>query len=227
MNIADNIKIINEKIERAAMRSGRSAKDITLIAVSKTVDIDSMRLAARCGIANFGENRVQELVSKYPLMENVNWHLIGHLQTNKVKYMADKVSLIHSVDSLKVAKEIDLRAKSKNKCQDILVEVNISGEPTKFGVGRENLTRLIEELQSLENIRVCGLMTIAPLGAGRDELKKLFENCNNLFIDFRGKKYHNVFMNILSMGMTNDFETAIECGANMIRIGTGIFGSRK
>ena len=105
MNIADNIKIINEKIERAAMRSGRTAKDITLIAVSKTVDIDSMRLAARCGIDNFGENRVQELVSKYPLMENVNWHLIGHLQTNKVKYIADKVSLIHSVDSLKVAKK--------------------------------------------------------------------------------------------------------------------------
>jgi pyridoxal phosphate enzyme (YggS family) len=227
MNIADNIKIINEKIERAAMRSGRTAKDITLIAVSKTVDIDSMRLAARCGIDNFGENRVQELVSKYPLMENVNWHLIGHLQTNKVKYIADKVSLIHSVDSLKVAKEIDLRAKSKNKCQDILVEVNISGEPTKFGVGKEDLTGLIEELQSLENIRVCGLMTIAPFGADKDELKKLFENCNNLFIDIRGKKYHNVFMSILSMGMTNDFETAIECGANMIRIGTGIFGNRK
>ena len=227
MNIADNIKIINEKIERAAMRSGRTAKDITLIAVSKTVDIDSMRLAARCGIDNFGENRVQELVSKYPLMENVNWHLIGHLQTNKVKYIADKVSLIHSVDSLKVAKEIDLRAKSKNKCQDILVEVNISGEPTKFGVGKEDLTGLIEELQSLENIRVCGLMTIAPFGADKDELKKLFENCNNLFIDIRGKKYHNVFMSILSMGMTNDFETAIECGANMIRIGTGIFGKRK
>ena len=227
MNIADNIKIINEKIERAAMRSGRTAIDITLIAVSKTVDIDSMRLAARCGIDNFGENRVQELVSKYPLMENVNWHLIGHLQTNKVKYIADKVSLIHSVDSLKVAKEIDLRAKSKNKCQDILVEVNISGEPTKFGVGKEDLTGLIEELQSLENIRVCGLMTIAPFGADKDELKKLFENCNNLFIDIRGKKYHNVFMSILSMGMTNDFETAIECGANMIRIGTGIFGNRK
>ena len=227
MNIADNIKIINEKIERAAMRSGRTAKDITLIAVSKTVDIDSMRLAARCGIDNFGENRVQELVSKYPLMENVNWHLIGHLQTNKVKYIADKVSLIHSVDSLKVAKEIDLRAKSKNKCQDILVEVNISGEPTKFGVGKEDLTGLIEELQSLENIMVCGLMTIAPFGADKDELKKLFENCNNLFIDIRGKKYHNVFMSILSMGMTNDFETAIECGANMIRIGTGIFGNRK
>ena len=150
MNIADNIKIINEKIERAAMRSGRTAKDITLIAVSKTVDIDSMRLAARCGIDNFGENRVQELVSKYPLMENVNWHLIGHLQTNKVKYIADKVSLIHSVDSLKVAKEIDLRAKSKNKCQYILVEVNISGEPTKFGVGKEDLTGLLKSSKALK-----------------------------------------------------------------------------
>lgn len=226
MSIADNIKIINQKIETAALKSGRSAKDITLVAVTKTVDTDRILEAVNCGASVLGENKVQELVSKYPQIPNVQWHLIGHLQTNKVKNIIDKASLIHSVDSFKLASEIDLHAKRINKVQDILIQINISAEATKFGISPNELTGLIEGVQNLCNIRVCGLMTIAPLGASEVETKKLYENCNKLLIDIKGKKYHNIHMEILSMGMTLDFETAIECGSNVVRVGTGIFGNR-
>ncbi len=226
MSICDNIKIINEKIDKAAQKSGRKGSDITLVAVSKTIEAERILEAVSCGIKVLGENKVQEIVWKHPLIPDAQWHLIGHLQTNKVKNVVDKVSLIHSVDSIKLAKEIDLQSKRFQKVTNVLIQVNISGEATKFGIPESELDILLESIQNLENIRVCGLMTIAELGATEQETKKLFENCNNLFIDIKGKKYHNIYMESLSMGMTHDFETAIECGANIVRIGTGIFGNR-
>lgn len=226
MSISDNIKRINERIEKAAQKSGRSGKDITLVAVTKTVDLNYIEEAFACGALHFGENKVQELVKKQPALPRAKWHLIGHLQTNKVKYIVDKAHLIHSVDSLRLAGEIDARAKKHNLVSNVLIQINISGEATKSGISPGELPALLEGAQTLENIRVCGLMTMAPLIAGEAEIKKVFEKCNNLFIDIRGKKYHNIHMEVLSMGMTNDFEAAIECGANTVRIGTGIFGER-
>ncbi|OQB14007.1 MAG: hypothetical protein BWY15_01379 [Firmicutes bacterium ADurb.Bin193] len=226
MSISDNIKIINEKIEAAAQRSGRSLKDITLVAVTKTVGVPQINEAIAAGVKVLGENRVQELTEKYPLVSGAAWHLIGHLQTNKVKYIVGKVGLIHSVDSIRLAQEIDKRAKARGIVQDILIEINISGEATKFGISPDYIEEFIGGVQNMQNIKVCGLMTIAPLGATRAETAKLYENCNNLLIDIGGKKYHNIHMTTLSMGMSGDFEIAIECGANVVRIGTGIFGRR-
>lgn len=226
MSISDNIKTVSEKIEKAAQKSGRKASDITLVAVSKTVDAERIAQAVSCGVRVLGENRVQEVLSKHPLIPNVDWHLIGHLQTNKVKNIIDKVSLIHSVDSIKLINELETQAKRINKVQNVLIQINISKESTKFGIYQEALPELLETAQNLENIRVCGLMTIPPLSASESEIKKLFENCNNLFVDIKSKKYHNIYMESLSMGMTGDFETAIECGANVVRVGSGIFGNR-
>ena len=226
MSIAENIQNIREKIAVSAKKSGRNFEDITLIAVSKTIDVDRIAEAVNSGITNLGENKVQELVDKYPQIQNVNWHLIGHLQTNKVKYIIDKAHLIHSVDSLKLAQEINSHAKRIEKIQNVLIQINISGETTKFGIPQIEVENLLESLQNLDNIRVCGLMTIPPAYATYDENKKLFEICNKLFIDIKAKNNHNICMEYLSMGMSGDFEAAIEMGSNIVRIGTGIFGER-
>ncbi|MDD3766673.1 MAG: YggS family pyridoxal phosphate-dependent enzyme [Eubacteriales bacterium] len=226
MSIRDNIELVNENIAKAAERSGRSASDITLVAVTKTVDIARINEAISCGVKALGENKPQEMAEKFPFVQNASWHMIGHLQRNKVRHIIDKADLIHSVDSEKLAAEIDKRAKAINKVQDILIQINISGEATKFGISPTYLETMIENIQSLQNIRVCGLMTIAPLGATETQARNLFENCNKLLIDIRSKKYHNICMEILSMGMSNDYRLAIECGSNLVRIGTGIFGKR-
>ena len=227
MSIAENIQNINERISISAKKSGRNFEDITLVAVSKTIEVSKIAQAVSFGITNLGENKAQELTDKFSQIQNVNWHLIGHLQTNKVKYIIDKAHLIHSVDSFKLAQEVNSHAKRIKKVQNILIQINISGEATKFGIPKNEVENLLESLQSLDSIRVLGLMTIPPAYATYDENKKLFEICNKLFIDIKSKKYHNICMEYLSMGMSGDFETAIEMGSNIVRVGTGIFGERK
>lgn len=215
------IQTIQKRIDDAALRSGRSGKDITLIAVSKMHTVEEIKEALSCGITNLGENKVQELNSKYPeITQDVSWHLIGHLQTNKVKQIVDKVSLIHSVDSLHLAQEIDKRCKEIGKTMDILIQVNAAGEESKFGVPCEEALPLAEEIKrTCPNIKIRGLMHIAPAADNPDDVRKYFRDVKNIYNQMTD-------VDILSMGMSHDFEVAIEEGANMVRIGTSIFGER-
>lgn len=225
--IKNNIEYIKEKIATVAKKSGRNASDILLLAVTKTVTVDKIKVAMDYGLNDLGENKVQELISKYDkLADGCNWHLIGHLQTNKVKYIIDKVKMIHSVDSEKLALEINNRAEQHGKIMDILLEVNIANEESKFGVKPEEIYGLIEKLKVLPNIKVKGLMTIAPLVNNMENNRKYFKLLYKLFVDIKDRKNDNIDMKYLSMGMTNDYEIAIEEGANIVRIGTGIFGER-
>lgn len=223
MAVKDNIDSIKSRIKLACERSGRSIDDITIVGVTKTFEADKISQAIKCGITNVAENRVQELVRKYDDVDGVSWHLIGHLQTNKVKYIADKVSLIHSVDSVKLAQEIDRQAEKNGRVIDVLIEVNVSGEESKFGVAPDELDELLLGVSDLSHIRVQGLMTMAPLYAEKDEIRQIFKKMYKIFIDNRAKKYNNINMGILSMGMSNDFEIAIEEGATMVRIGRAMF----
>jgi pyridoxal phosphate enzyme (YggS family) len=226
--IKKNLEIIRKKIETAAIKSGRKLEDITLIAVSKTVDPQRIIKAIDEGITELGENRVQELTEKYDIINrDCNWHLIGHLQTNKVKYIVDKVKLIHSVDRYNLALEIDNRAKKIGKTVDILVQVNISGEESKFGVAESETFELIRKISTLENIRVKGLMTIAPYASNPETVRYVFTGLRKLSIDIEKENINNINMEYLSMGMSNDFEVAIEEGANIVRIGTALFGERQ
>ncbi|MBQ2891089.1 MAG: YggS family pyridoxal phosphate-dependent enzyme [Clostridia bacterium] len=227
MGILENIKEVEKKIENAAKSAGRKRDEITLIGVSKTKPVSLIKEAVGCGIRVLGENRVQEIMEKFDHIEGAVWHLIGHLQKNKVKYIIDKVDLIHSVDSLELAKEIDKQAKKFDKVQKILIQVNISGEESKFGLPKEEVLPLLNEVKSLENVKVKGLMTMAPLGAGEDELHEIFGGLKKLSIDIKEKKVDNIDMEELSMGMSGDFEIAILEGATMVRVGTGIFGHRE
>jgi pyridoxal phosphate enzyme, YggS family len=225
--IKENLDYVEEKIKEACLRAGRDRKEVTLIAVSKTKPVDMIREAIDYGIVDFGENKVQELCDKYEVIENqLKWHLIGHLQRNKVKYIVDKVCLIHSVDSLRLAEQIDEEAKKKNIICPILIEVNIAGEDTKFGVSAEDTYQLITEISKLSNVKVKGLMTIAPFVENAEENRIHFRNLKKLNIDIKTKNIDNVDMDILSMGMTGDYEVAIEEGATLVRVGTGIFGER-
>lgn len=225
--IKRNLEIIREKIEKAAAKSGRKFEDIMLVAVSKTVEPEKIIKAIDEGITELGENRVQELTQKYDIINrDCNWHLIGHLQTNKVKYIVDKVKLIHSVDRYSLAAEINDRAKKIGKKVDILVQVNISGEQSKFGVSEKEATKLIRQIAELENLRVRGLMTIAPYTSNPETVRYVFAGLRKLSIDIEKENINNINMEYLSMGMSNDFEVAIEEGANIVRIGTSIFGQR-
>lgn len=236
MSIKENLARIQENIASAAQKSGRTPQDITLVAVSKTIPIERIREAFDCGITTFGENRVQELLPKCESLPQANWHMIGHLQTNKVKFVTDKVKLIHSVDSLRLAQEINKRTANKpaeNKPNtspdtslDILIEINIAQEDTKQGVAPENALFLIEQISTLPNICTKGLMCIAPYVEHSEENRLYFEKMYRLFVDIRDRSLHNVDMQYLSMGMTGDYEVAIEEGANIIRVGTGLFGRR-
>lgn len=227
MGILENIKEANRKIENAAKTAGRDRNEITLIGVSKTKPVSLIKEAVDCGISVLGENRVQEIMEKFDHIEGAVWHLIGHLQKNKVKYIIDKVDLIHSVDSLELAKEIDKQAKKFDKVQKILIQVNISGEESKFGLPKEEVLPLLNEVKSLENVKVKGLMTMAPFGASEDELHEIFGGLKKLSIDIKEKKVDNIDMEELSMGMSGDFEIAILEGATMVRVGTGVFGHRE
>lgn len=225
--IHENLKSVEKRIEEACKRAGRDRSEVTLIAVSKTKPVSDVEEAMKDGIVDFGENKVQEIVDKYEAIEKkLNWHMIGHLQRNKVKYIVDKVCLIHSVDSIRLAEQIDHEAAKKNLVCPILIEVNVAGEESKFGVSTEEALPLIQEISKLNHVKVEGLMTIAPFVDNPEENRVHFKTLKNLQVDIKSKNIDNVSMDILSMGMTGDFEVAIEEGATMVRVGTGIFGKR-
>jgi pyridoxal phosphate enzyme (YggS family) len=225
--IQENIMEIKERIKQAALRSGRLPEDILLLAVTKTIDTDRIQEAVEAGLTSLGENKVQEILDKYETMgENVKWHLIGHLQTNKVKYIIDKVELIHSVESLKLAEEIEKRAAAKNIIMPILVEVNIAQEDSKFGLHPSEVETFIRNISTMQHICVKGLMTVPPFVENPEENRYYFRQLRELLVDINEKKIDNVHMDILSMGMTGDYEVAIEEGATIVRVGTGIFGER-
>ncbi len=224
--ISENLKEIRNKIDMAAKKSNRSADDITLIAVTKTYSPDAINEAIDNGITDIGENKVQEIVEKYDLVKPVRWHLIGHLQTNKVKYIIDKVHMIHSVDSIRLMDEIERQAQKHNVTMNILIQVNISGEESKFGISPDELEEMLIYAGKLNNVKVCGLMTILPKIDTDVSLRLQFVNIKDIFIDISNKKYDNVDMKYMSMGMSGDFEMAIEEGSNMVRIGRAIFGER-
>ncbi len=225
--ITDNIRLVEKNIADAAANSGRRPEDVRLIAVSKTKPVQMIKEAYDTGIRDFGENRVQEIVEKYPLLpSDIRWHLIGHLQTNKVKYIIDKVCMIHSVDSYKLAEEISRQAARHNVTMDILIEVNVAGEETKFGVRPEDTAALCEQISRLPGIRIRGLMTVAPFVDDPDENRPVFCTLRQLLVDIGAKNIDNVTMDILSMGMSNDYTVAITEGATLVRVGTSIFGQR-
>jgi pyridoxal phosphate enzyme (YggS family) len=225
--ILENIEFVHEKIEKACHGAGRNSKDVTLITVSKTKPVPMLMEAYEAGSRDFGENKVQELVDKIPqLPSDIRWHMIGHLQRNKVKYIVDKVYMIHSVDSLRLAEEISKEAAKKNVSVRILIEVNVAEEESKFGLRTEETISLVEEAAKLPNIHICGLMTIAPYTDDAEENRLFFQKLRQLSVDIAAKNIDNVDMNVLSMGMTGDYEIAVEEGATHIRVGTGIFGRR-
>lgn len=225
--IQANLEEVNRRITEAAKKSGRERSDITLVAVTKTHPTEMMNTAIECGVTDIGENKPQEVRDKFADVLPVKWHLIGHLQTNKIKYIIDKVCLIHSVDSIHLMDEIDKQAKKHDIVMDILIEVNISGEESKSGISPSELESLLIHAGTLSNIKVRGLMTVAPKLYNNITNTLHFNNMNRLFIDIKGKKYDNVTMDYLSMGMSGDFEEAIKCGSNMVRVGSAIFGKRE
>ena len=229
MSIRENIDHIMKRIDVSCKKVGRNPKDITVLAVTKTVESDRAKKAFEEGINNLGENRVQELVKKYEELEgiDVKWHMIGHLQKNKVKYIIDKNILIHSVESLSLAEEIDKRAKKHNLTKDVLIELNIGEEESKYGVSEKNIYDFLISMEKFENIRVLGLMTVAPFCDKPEDVRWVFKTMKNIYNDISTMNLRNTEMKYLSMGMTNDFEVAIEEGSNIIRIGTAIFGARK
>ena len=225
--ICENLKEVEEKIEAACKRAGRDRSEVTLIAVSKTKPVEMLEEVYQTGIREFGENKVQEMMDKYEVLpKDIHWHMIGHLQRNKVKYLMGKAALIHSVDSLRLAEEISTQSVKHEVTTDILIEVNIAGEETKFGTDREEAIALVEAAAKLPNIHICGLMTIAPFVENPEDNRKYFQQIRQLSVDIKEKNIDNVDMQILSMGMTGDYEVAIEEGATMVRVGTGIFGAR-
>ena len=227
VDVSENLRIVNEKITAAAEKSGRKRSDILLVAVTKTHSPDIMNEAIRAGVTDIGENKVQEILRKYDSVKPVKWHLIGHLQSNKVKYIIDKVAMIHSVDSVHLMDEIERQAEKKNLSMDILIQVNISGEESKFGINPEDVYEMLEHASKLKHVRVRGLMTILPKDDNKMNLRLHFVNIKRLSLDISEKKYDNICMDYLSMGMSGDFEDAIMEGSNMVRIGSAIFGERK
>lgn len=228
MSIAENVAAVKENIAAAALRCGRSPDEIKLVAATKMNDAGRVRQAIAAGVDICGENRVQELQEKYALgaYEGCPLHFIGHLQKNKVKYIVGKVGLIHSVDSVALASEINKRAAALGIVQDILLEVNIGAEPAKSGFAPGELSCALDTMADFGSIRVLGLMAIPPICEKSEENRVYFRRMKQLFIDIGQKKYDNVLMQLLSMGMSADYEVAVEEGANLVRVGTGIFGAR-
>ena len=225
--VAENYREVDRRVGEACARSGRNRKEVTLIAVSKTKPVELIREAMDAGADVFGENKVQELCDKYEqLPRTLHWHLIGHLQRNKVKYIVDKVDLIHSVDSMRLAEEISKEAEKKQTDVKVLIEVNVAQEESKFGVSVDETEELVREIAKLPRIHVLGLMTIAPNVSDPEENRPVFRTLKKLAVDIKMKNIDNVRMDVLSMGMTGDYQVAIEEGATMVRVGTGIFGER-
>ncbi len=222
-NVKDNLQNVLDRIESACARCGRDARDITLLAVTKTVGEEPMRELESLGVTSFGENRVQPFLEKHDLFPDINWHLIGHLQTNKVKAIIGKTKLIHSVDSIRLAEEISKQSVKAGVTTDILVEVNVSGEESKYGITMDEIDGFLGEITLMEGVCVKGFMTMAPLGAEDEEIRHIFSSLYKKYVDISTKKYDNISMEYLSMGMSNDFEIAIEEGANIVRVGRGLF----
>lgn len=219
---------VRNRIGDACKKVNRCPDEVTLIAVSKTKPIEMLQEAYNEGCRNFGENKVQELVEKYEVMpKDIKWHMIGHLQRNKVKYIVDKVAMIHSVDSLRLAEEISKEALKKNVTVSVLIEVNVAGEETKFGVAPSEVEELLRQVAVLPGIVVKGLMTIAPFVDNPEDNRRYFAALKQLSVDIAKKNIDNITMNVLSMGMTGDYTVAIEEGASFVRVGTGIFGERQ
>lgn len=225
--LQENYNKVAGNILKACETSGRNPEEVTLIAVSKTKPVSMLQEIYDHGCRDFGENKVQELVEKYEVLpKDIRWHLIGHLQRNKVKYVVDKAALIHSVDSFKLAEEISKEALKKNVEVDILIEVNVAEEESKFGAKAEDTVELVSQVAKLPGIHIKGLMTIAPYVENPEDNRQYFAQLRQLSVDISAKNIDNVTMNVLSMGMTGDYETAVSEGATLVRVGTGIFGER-
>ncbi|MDR1800944.1 MAG: YggS family pyridoxal phosphate-dependent enzyme [Lachnospiraceae bacterium] len=225
--ISENIETVKNKILLACEKSGRNPNEVTLIPVSKTKPVSILLEAYKSGVRLFGENRVQELCDKYSqLPADIDWHLIGHLQRNKVKYIIGKTKLIHSLDSGDLAITIDRESKKANLITDVLVEVNVAGEESKFGLSPDETLDFVKKTSKLSHLRIKGLMTIAPFVADPEENRPVFRRLRKLSVDIARENLDNVSMYILSMGMSNDFEVAVEEGATFVRVGTAIFGAR-
>ncbi len=225
-DIGQNIFNIKNDIAEACAKANRDPEEVLLLTVTKTVESENINDAIDQGITDIGENRVQEILNKYDSINPVNWHLIGHLQTNKVKYIIDKVKMIHSLDSIRLAKEIDKRAKKNQTSMNVLIQVNAANEDTKFGLHPKEVNDFIKKAQELENIKIKGLMTIVPYDENPENVRPYFKILKSLFEEIKAKNFLGIDMKYLSMGMSNDFKVAIEEGANIVRIGTAIFGKR-
>lgn len=227
--VTENLKMVEEKIQEACKRSGRNRDEVTLIAVSKTKPVEMIYEAMESGIKVFGENKVQELTEKQKIIAEplLDWHLIGHLQRNKVRQIVGKVKRIHSVDSIRLAKQIQSEFEKAQQIADILIEVNVAKEESKFGFLPEETEDAIREISQFPNIHVCGLMTIAPFVDNAEKNRVHFQELKKLLVDINNKNIDNITMSELSMGMTGDYEVAIEEGATYVRVGTGIFGNRQ
>lgn len=225
--VAENLAQVQKNIEESCGNVNRDPGEVTLIAVSKTKPVEMLREAYDAGARVFGENKVQEIVDKYDHMpSDVKWHMIGHLQRNKVKYIVDKVAMIHSVDSFRLAETIEKEAAKKNVTVPILIEVNVAQEESKYGLKPEEVLPFIEEIADFSHIQIKGLMTIAPYVENAEENRQYFSKLKQLSVDIMHKNIDNIKMNTLSMGMTGDYEVAVEEGATFVRVGTGIFGER-
>ena len=226
--LRNNLESVRDSIARAAARAGRNPEDVLLLPVTKTLGADVVEQAWQLGIRQVGENKVQEILSKKEVMgEKMQFHMIGHLQRNKVHQVLDKVCLINSVDSVRLAEEINREAEKKGLTARILLELNVAREESKYGILEEDLDALLQNLARFQHIRVEGLMTVAPFVENPEENRKIFRRMREIFIDIRQKKVNNIDMQILSMGMTNDYEIAVEEGATIVRVGTGLFGHRQ
>lgn len=225
--IAENIAQVQKNIEEACKAVNRDPSEVTLISVSKTKPVSMLQEAYDAGSRDFGENKVQEIMDKYPqLPSDIKWHMIGHLQRNKVKYIVDKVELIHSVDSLRLAETIEQEAAKHQVIVPILIEVNVAEEESKFGLKTEEVISLVESVAAFPHIHIKGLMTIAPYVENPEDNREIFRQLKKLSVDIAAKNINNVNMSVLSMGMTGDYQVAVQEGATMVRVGTGIFGER-
>ena len=225
--LADNLQQVHANIEKACALSRRKPDEVTLVAVSKTKPVSMLQEAYDAGARVFGENKVQEIMDKYDqLPSDIKWHMIGHLQRNKVKYIIDKVAMIHSVDSLRLAQTIEQEAAKKDIVMPVLLEVNVAEEESKFGLKVDEVLPLLQEISEFSHIQVKGLMTIAPFVENPEENREVFRTLKKLSVDISAKNINNVTMSVLSMGMTGDYEVAVQEGSTMVRVGTGIFGER-
>lgn len=225
--ITENLEQVKKNIRDACLAAGRDPGEVTLIAVSKTKPTELLQEAYDAGARDFGENKVQEIMDKYPqLPADIRWHMIGHLQRNKVKYIVDKAAMIHSVDSFRLAQTIEQEAAKHEVQVSILLEVNVAEEESKFGLKMDEVLPLIERIAEFPHIKVCGLMTIAPFVENAEENRMFFRQLKKLSVDIEAKNINNVSMSVLSMGMTGDYQVAVQEGATMVRVGTGIFGER-